>query len=109
MIFSYNDSSQINPILLDRITEVHINGFKIEEKIKVARKFLIPSIVKEVGWGGREIKVSDKILTYMIENYTYEGGVRKLKKNYFKYIELNLRNIQGHITGTPIHITEGVA
>ena len=107
LIFSYNDSSHINPILLDRITEVHVDGFKLEEKLKIARKFLIPSIVKEVGWGGREIKVSDKILTYMIENYTYEGGVRKLKEKLFEiYRELNFRIIRGDSIHIPIHITE---
>ena len=48
-IFSYNDSSLVSPILMDRITEIQTSGFKTEEKVEIAEKYLQPGIMKDIG------------------------------------------------------------
>lgn len=94
-VFSYNDSSQINPILRDRITEIDTKGFKITEKYQIAHKFLLPNILSEVGFSDQNIIIKDSVLNYIIENYTFEGGVRKLKEKLYELVrELNLRKLK---------------
>ena len=48
-VFSYNDSSYVSPILMDRITEINTYGFKLTEKIEIANKYLQSSIMKDIG------------------------------------------------------------
>lgn len=79
-IFSYNDSSLINPILKDRITEIRLEGYKKEEKIIIAKDYSIPELLKSVGFKKDEILFDDEILGYIIENYTDEDGVRSLRR-----------------------------
>ena len=43
-IFSYNDESKINPILKDRMYKIETLGYKLEEKIIIAKDFIIPKI-----------------------------------------------------------------
>ena len=94
-VFSYNDSSLINPILRDRITEIDTKGFKITEKYQITNKFLLPNIMKEVGFSENSININDNVLNYIIENYTFEGGVRKLKEKLYELVrELNLRKLK---------------
>ena len=81
-IFSYNDSSSLNPILRDRIFEVKASGFTTIQKISIAKYHLIPQVLTEVGLSEKEISIdfADNCLEYIISQYTFEGGVRKLKE-----------------------------
>ena len=108
-IFSYNSSDKINPVLLDRITEIELSGFETPDKLEISYNFLIPKISKEVGIKSNQIKISDKILKFIIENYTYEGGVRKLKEVLSEiYKELNLRSFKHKKNILPIKLTEEI-
>ena len=80
-IFSYNDASNINYILRDRITEVKTSGFTLPDKLQIAQKFLVPSVCSDIGMP--QVTFSDDTIRYMIESYTYEGGVRKIKEIIF--------------------------
>lgn len=77
-VFSYNDSSNINHILKDRITEIKTSGFTTKEKIEITSRYLIPSICQDIGIN--QITVEKNIVQHIIDHYTYEGGVRKLKE-----------------------------
>lgn len=79
-VFSYNDSSLIDPILRDRITEIRLSPIFSHEKIIIARNYLLPEILKSLGWNKNAISFSDESLEFIIENYTNESGVRKLKE-----------------------------
>lgn len=98
-VFSYNDSSLIDPILRDRITEIRLSPIYNHEKIIVAKNYIIPEIHKSLGWSldkDRTVILPDDLLEYIIEKYTYESGVRKLKERLYEiYMELNLHLIQG--------------
>ena len=78
-IFSYNDVSKINPILLDRMYKISTKGFNTQDKLKIAKNYLIPDILKEFKLA--DIDFSDECLKEIISNYTEgEEGVRNLKR-----------------------------
>ena len=79
-IFSYNDSSLINPILRDRITEIRLDGYKKNDKIIIAKDYSIPELMDNVGFNKDDISFSDEVLGYIIDNYTEEEGVRSLRR-----------------------------
>ena len=79
-IFSYNDEKLLNPILKDRITTIKVNGYKNNEKIVIAKKYLLPNILKEFNIDSSSIIITDKIIEYIIELVDNEEGVRNLKR-----------------------------
>ena len=107
-IFSYNDPSAIDRILLDRIHRIKFDHLSLEDKLVIANNYLLPEIYKNVGLTNI-IKLSDEILIYIIEHYTYEPGVRKLKEILFEIIsEINLSILQNtdKYTTIPIELTK---
>ena len=93
-IFSYNDSSLVSPILMDRITEIQTSGFKTEEKVEIAEKYLQPNIMKDIGFKDKDITYNNEVYRHIVENYTVEGGVRKLKEILYQVArEVNLRKL----------------
>jgi ATP-dependent Lon protease len=93
-IFSFNDSSLINPILLDRITVVKTDGLDLNQKKIIANDYLMPSIMNEMGMKENSIKLDEELIVDMITKYTYEGGVRGLKELLFHMCrELNIYNL----------------
>lgn len=95
MMFSYNDSSLVDPILLDRLKEINVKPYTTNEKIKIAREFIIPEMVESIGLIEEEwTNLSDDIIEYIIENYTNEAGVRDIKRYIEKlFLTLNLDRI----------------
>ena len=92
IVFAYNDSNLLDPILKDRITEIKIKPLSNIEKIKIAKDYLLPELLSMVGYNKEDIIFSSEELLYIIETYTYEAGVRKLKEKLLEIIqELNLR------------------
>jgi len=82
-IFSFNDRSLVDRILLDRITVIRAKGLDARQKTIIAQKYLLRSILKEMGRKERDITISDEFVTNLIEKFTFEGGVRKLKEILF--------------------------
>jgi endopeptidase La len=95
MIFSYNDSSLVDPILLDRLKEIQVKPYTTVEKIKIAKEFIIPEMIESIGLNGEEwTQLTDEIIEYIIENYTNEAGVRDIKRYIEKiFLTLNLDKI----------------
>jgi len=90
LIFSYNHREMINPILLDRIFEVKTEGFLEYEKIQIAKEFLIPDILRDIGLP-LPIPLEEECYSLLIRNYTNEMGVRKLKELLYEiYRQYNL-------------------
>lgn len=94
-IFSYNDASKIDPILADRIHKVKFKPLSLTDKITVTRNYLFPETLEKVGFNKNQINISDETIKYLIRNYTYEAGVRKLKEVLTEiFRELNLIHLQ---------------
>ena len=89
IVFSYNDSSKIDRILLDRIQEINLHPIKSKEKLIICRKFIIPEICSKLGYCADEIVISDCKLNAIINDYTLEAGVRKLKEKLFEILRMN--------------------
>ncbi len=85
-IFSYNNPERINPILYDRIHEIEIKPYQLYDKINIAKQFLLPSICQDINFDLTKIQISNEILTYIIENYTSESGLRIFNQKLYKII-----------------------
>lgn len=95
-VFSYNDRGNIPPVLRDRITEVRTSGFTLPQKEVIATQFLVPSICKEIGIPA--VHVASDVVAHLVERYTYEGGVRGIKKLLFEVCrKLNMDDLCGKI------------
>ena len=80
-IFSYNDESKVNPILLDRMYRINTSGYNKKDKTQIAQKYLIPNICAQVGFREGDITIPDAVIEHIVENYTEkEEGVRNLKR-----------------------------
>jgi ATP-dependent Lon protease len=85
-IATANDLSTIQPALRDRMEIIPINGYTIEEKIQIARKHLMPKLIKDHGISKIDIKLNQNIIENVITSYTNESGVRGLEKKLAKII-----------------------
>ena len=89
-ILSYNDVDAIDKILLDRVHRIKFDSLSIEDKIIISNKQLLPELYKKNGLEGM-IFFADDVLKFIIEEYTLEPGVRKLKEKLFEIVgEINL-------------------
>ena len=78
--FSYNDSSLVDPILLDRLKEINVNPYSLKDKIEIVNNFIIPELINSIGLQDIKINITNDIIEYLIENYTQEAGVREIKR-----------------------------
>ena len=89
-IFSYNDPDQIDPILLDRIHRIKFDNLSAKDKHVICKKFIIPEINEKMGFDNT-VEIEDGTLDHIIENYTVEIGIRKLKEIIFDlYGDINI-------------------
>jgi ATP-dependent Lon protease len=77
-IASYNDSSKVDPILLDRIVELEVKPYNIEDKINILRDFIIPELKENIGIT-KKIFIDESDIKQFIYDFTSESGVRDLK------------------------------
>jgi endopeptidase La len=94
MIFSYNDSDLIDPILLDRIREIKVKPYNLKDKLQILEKFILPEMAQNIGFDKDLVKIKTKDMENIINNFTFEAGVRDLKRNIETlFLELNLDKI----------------
>jgi ATP-dependent Lon protease len=107
-ILSYNDVDAIDKILLDRVHRIKFDNLSIEDKIEICNKHLLPDIYKKVDLNGM-IEITKDTLKFIIEEYTLEPGVRKLKEKLYEIVgEINLeimKNINLDTFPVPIVVT----
>jgi len=105
-IFSYNDIDAIDRILLDRIHRIKFDPLSLEDKLIITKNHLFPEIYGKMGLENM-IEISDTIIEYIIDEYTYEPGVRKLKEILFEIIgEINLSILNENDFEIPLIISK---
>ena len=88
-----NSLSTIQPALRDRMEIIEISGYTIEEKVKIAQKYLLPRQLKAHGVGKSKLILSDSMLEKIVDKYTRESGVRGLEKMISKMIRYAAKSI----------------
>jgi ATP-dependent Lon protease len=79
--------------LLDRMEVIRISGYTEDEKMEIAKKYLLPKQVKENGLKPGEWTVSDEALKDIIRYYTRESGVRSLEREISKLARKGVKDI----------------
>ena len=79
-ILTANDITAIPSALKDRLEIIEISTYTEFEKINIAKKYLLPKIYQNHLIEAKEIKITEEMLAYLIENYTKEAGVRELNR-----------------------------
>lgn len=92
-ITTANDISTIQPALKDRMEMIPVSGYLAEEKIEIAKKYLIPKQIEEHGLKKGQLKIDKKALTSVIDMYTRESGVRGLEKQIAKLARVTAKKI----------------
>ncbi|MBX2874098.1 MAG: endopeptidase La [Saprospiraceae bacterium] len=72
--------------LLDRMEIIQLSGYILEEKVQIARRYLVPKQLKEHGFEEDEIKFTEDALRIIVDKYAREAGVRNLEKQIRKII-----------------------
>lgn len=80
IVFTFNDESLINPILKDRMIVINVKGYNNQEKLVLAKDYIIPEILLQYNMKKGDILFSDEVLTHIIETSESEEGVRNLKR-----------------------------
>lgn len=85
-ICTANVTETIPDPLRDRMELIEMSGYVAEEKISIARQYLIPHAMKECGVNDSHLVINDEALNILIRNYCRESGVRNLQKQIEKVI-----------------------
>ena len=79
-IATSNQLGTIHPALLDRMEVISLAGYTLEEKVHIARKYLLPRQMQEHGLPAGSLEITDAALQVVIAEYTREAGVRNLER-----------------------------
>lgn len=80
-IATANTLSTIQRPLLDRMEIINLSGYTLEEKIEIAKRYLIKKQIENNGLSTQNLKLGTKEIKHIIEAHTRESGVRRLEKN----------------------------
>ena len=86
---------RIPPPLLDRMERVDFSGYTEQEKLEIARRYLLPRQLEENGLREEEMGLGDEAILNVISEYTREAGVRQLEREIGKLARKVARRIAG--------------
>lgn len=79
-IATANSLSTISPPLLDRMEIIEVSGYILEEKVEIATRHIIPKTTENHGVKKQQVSIPSETISYIVEHYTHESGVRELDK-----------------------------
>lgn len=92
-ITTANDISTIQPALRDRMEMIPISGYVTEEKVEIARRFLVPKELEDSGLKASQFKLGIAGIKTVIDCYTRESGVRGLDKQIARLARITAKKI----------------
>ena len=92
-ITTANSISPVQPALLDRMEVINVTGYLAEEKMQIAKHFLLPKQLVEHGLKKDQLKIDSAALREIIDQYTHESGVRGLEKQIAKIARVTAKKI----------------
>ncbi|MCB0479390.1 MAG: endopeptidase La [Crocinitomicaceae bacterium] len=92
-IATANSLGTIQPALRDRMEIIEVTGYTLEEKIEIAKRHLFPKQLKEHGLKKDQVKMGTKVFEAIINDYTFESGVRGLDKLIAKVVRYRAKQI----------------
>ncbi len=104
-IATANDTSQIPAPLRDRMEFISLHSYTPQEKLEIAKKYLIPQELKKHGISNAEFSINTNALKEIIEKYTREAGVRKLREQIAQIMRKSAKQILENKEIKKINIT----
>ncbi|MEL7623339.1 MAG: endopeptidase La [Clostridiales bacterium] len=92
-IVTANVAYNIPAPLLDRMELITLAGYTEEEKLEIARRYLVPKQMKENGLKKNQMKIGDEELKTVISNYTREAGIRSLEREIARICRKSARQV----------------
>lgn len=92
-ITTANNISTIQPALLDRMELINVSGYLAEEKMEIAKHYLVPKQLEEHGIDRKALRIDKSALAMIIDEYTSESGVRGLEKRIAKIARVTAKKI----------------
>jgi ATP-dependent Lon protease len=92
-ITTANNISTIQSALLDRMELINVTGYLAEEKMEIAKHYLVPRQLEEHGIGRKELRIDKAAMAAIIDEYTHESGVRGLEKQIAKIARVTAKKI----------------
>ena len=92
-ITTANGISTIQPALKDRMEMINVTGYLAEEKLEIAKNYLVPKQLEEHGLKKDELRIDKTCLADIIDEYTHESGVRGLEKQIAKIARVTAKKI----------------
>ena len=92
-ITTANNTSTIQPALRDRMEMIPVSGYLAEEKMSIAKDYLIPRQLEEHGLDKKQLRIDKAALAAIIDQYTRESGVRGLEKQIAKVARVTAKKI----------------
>ena len=92
-ITTANNISTIPPARLDRMELINVSGYLAEEKMEIAKHYLVPKQLEEHGIDRKALRIDKSALAMIIDEYTSESGVRGLEKRIAKIARVTAKKI----------------
>ena len=92
-ITTANNIETIQPALKDRMEMINVSGYLAEEKMEIARNYLVPKQLEEHGLEKSQLRFDKGALAKIIDEYTRESGVRGLEKQIAKVARVTAKKI----------------
>ncbi len=93
-ICTANQLDTIPPPLLDRMEVIQLAGYIPEEKLQIARRYLLPKQIERAGLAKGAVKIRVPVLRRIIEDYARDAGVRRLDKQLARIVRKAVVKIQ---------------
>ncbi len=106
MFIATANSYEISLPLMDRMEIIQLSGYTEEEKLEIAKRFILPKQFNENGIKVNELKIDDDAIKTIIQKYTMESGVRNLERQIAKISRKSVLQLDLHKAKVPVIISK---